>query len=110
MGYNSASPKPIGQLPARPVKPGFDRPFWTVHHIRDFGATEILLIKQQKAETVIVPQLANGRLQFIGKIPRGIGVGGDRLIEVQGSAGGNSGPLCESRPTAIGGNRQNPRF
>jgi len=110
MGYNSASPKPISQLPACPVKPSLNRPFWAVHDVGDFGATEILLIKQQKAETVIVPQLANGRFQFIGEIPRGIGVGGDRLIEVQGSAGGNSGPLSESRPTAIGGDRQNPRF
>ena len=70
MRHNSASPKTLSQLPARPVKPRFHRPFGTAHHVRDFGATEILLIEQQKTETVIVPQLADGRLQLIGEVPR----------------------------------------
>jgi hypothetical protein len=81
MRHNSATSKTLSQLPARPVKPRFDGPFGTVHYVRDFRATEVILIEQQKTKTVIVSQLADGGLQLIGKVPRFVGTGSDGLIE-----------------------------
>ena len=67
------------------MQPCFDGPFGTAHHIGDFGATEIFLVEQKETETVIVPQLANGGLQLVGKLARLVGAGRDRLVEVQRS-------------------------
>jgi hypothetical protein len=110
MGHNSASPKTLSKLPARPMEPRFDRPFGTAHHACDFGATEILLIEQYETETVIVPQFANRRFQLIRQIPRIAGAGRDRLVQMERAAERISGPLLEDRAATIGGNRQNPRF
>jgi hypothetical protein len=110
MWNDSASPQTVGQLATRPVKPCFHGSLRAAHDGRDFGTTQILLIKQQKTEAVIFPQFANGRLQLIGEIRRCGGTDGYRLIQVLGAADWISGALSQGRATAIGRDRENPRF
>jgi hypothetical protein len=110
MWNDSASPQTVSQLATRPVKPCLHSSFRATHYGRDFGATEILLIKQQKTETVIFSQLANGRLQLVGEIRRSGGIHGNRLVQLLGTADRISGALSQRSATAIGRDRKNPRF
>jgi hypothetical protein len=109
MRHNSATSKTLSQLPASPVQPRFDRPFGTAHHVRNFRATEVILIEQQKTKSVIVPQLADGVLQLIGKVPRIAGTRSDGLVNKQRSPR-IPRPLLQSRATPIRGNREDPWF
>jgi hypothetical protein len=110
MWNDSASPQTVSQLATRPVKPCLHGSLRATHDGRDFGATQILLIKQQKTEPVIFPQFADGRVQFIGEIRRSGGADGNCLVQVLGAADRISGALSQGSATAIGCDCENPRF
>ena len=60
------APEPRRQFGAGPVKPCLDCALWTVHHLRNLGQTQPVLIEQDKAGPVFVAKILQDQLNLFG--------------------------------------------
>jgi len=101
----------VDQLASCAVNPRLNCAKRYVHRFRDFGITQLLLVKQYKRLSVIVPQPGQGQFDFLRKLVGRLAVG--RIIGNQFYVRLRHRPTVaagQSRPATVPRNRQQPRF
>jgi hypothetical protein len=100
----------LGQFAPSAVQPSFHSAGRAPHDLTDLGATEFLVMEQNKAQAVLVAERLQCQLQFFGQIDRFAqgGVGG--LLEAKFGCHGMPRALLQDGPATIGGDRQQPRL
>jgi len=105
---NSSASQNVGQLAAGAMQPRFDRSRGTIQNLADFGARQFLLIEQDKTRAVVFPELLQSALKFLAQFAV-FGRGPTLRCFDDVRNGRQPGPLFQSRPAAIDGNRHQPR-